>query len=102
MPCEAPDADKKWLSGIKANAVNKTRKSIISFDNKTLDNGLRSFKVPVTAVFGSYDIYGKSKDAINKRFSNLNYITIENSGHLPWIQNQQDFTVLLNDFYGMP
>jgi len=102
IPSEAPEADKRWLSGINANAVNKTRKSVISYDNKTLDSDLANFKAPVTAAFGIYDIYGTSKETINKRFKKLNYVTIENSGHLPWIQNQHDFTVLLYDFYGMP
>ena len=100
IPGEAPEADKKWLSGITANAVNKTRKSIISIDNKALDKDLENFKAPVTAVFGSYDIYGASKESVNKRFTNINYVTIEDSGHLPWIQNHNKFTILLHDFYG--
>lgn len=99
-PSEAPEADKSWLSGIKADAFNKTIKSVISFDNKILDKNLENFMAPVTTIFGSYDIYGASRESVNKRFPNMNYVTIEDSGHLPWIQNKHKFTLLLHDFYG--
>lgn len=99
-PKIAPPAGEQWLSGISAQAINKTRKNIISLNNNALDEALESFNKPVSAVFGSYDIYGESKMLIKKRFTNLNYTILEKSGHLPWLQNAEAFSKILSKHYG--
>lgn len=98
-PKIAPPAGEQWLSGINAQAINKTRKNIVSLSNNVLNESLKSFNKPVSVVFGSYDIYGESKTLIKKRFKNLNYTIIDNSGHLPWIQNEEAFSKILSEHY---
>ena len=98
-PNDAVEAKPNWLLGINAIAINKTRKNIILLNNAALDEALMDFNKPVTVLFGSYDIYGKSKELIKVRFPNLNYIILENSGHLAWIQDNRNFKKLLNEFY---
>jgi len=101
-PGEAPDADEDWLSGIRADAVNKTRRSLVSFENHRLDEGLEGFDAPVLVVFGRKDIYGPSKALVRKRLPCAAFKTIENAGHLPWLQNSVAFEETLYQFYGLP
>lgn len=100
-PNEAVEVDPSWLSGINATAINKTRKNIVSLNNATLDEALRDFSKPVTVLFGSYDIYGESQEFIKNRFPNSIHMILENSGHLPWVQDSANFKKLLNQFYAL-
>ncbi len=101
IPSKAPNADEHWLSGINAKAVNKTRKSIVAFDNNQLDKSLHNFNKPVVVTFGSYDIYGVSKELTRERLPNSTYKIFENAGHLPWLQDKTTFTKIIHKFYGM-
>lgn len=101
-PAEADDAEENWLSGISANAVNKTRKSVVSIKNEDLEKSLNDFDKPTTVIFGDYDIYGESKEVIKARFSDINYRIMKNSGHLPWIQSAVDYKKILYEFYDLP
>ena len=98
-PNAAPDASKNWLSGINATAVNKTRKNIVATDNNKLDHNINGLKAPVIVTFGQYDIYGESKDIVQKRLPNSLQTIFKNAGHLPWIQNEGLFSLVVNEFY---
>lgn len=100
-PSKAPEADESWLLGIKAKAVNDTRKNIVSFECSLLDKGLVGIDFPVTVLFGEYDIYGESSELIKERLPNANYIILEGSGHLPWIQSKDRFLSILYDHYSL-
>ena len=101
IPSEAPDASKAWLAGINAKAVNKTRKSVVANDNNILNHKLNGFNAPVTVTFGKYDIYGESKNLVQERFLNSTQTVFDNAGHLPWIQDKESFSLVVNKFYGV-
>jgi len=97
IPKEAPKADENWLLGINAQAINKTRKSIITMNNDEII--LSNINIPAIVTFGKYDIYGESKVNIYKRLPNIKKVTFNNAGHLPWIQDEKEFSSVMSKFY---
>ena len=99
-PREALPADKAWLKGIRAKAINLTRRSIIKINNEELRPDLSRLDIPIQLLFGSDDIYGASSKQWLSRWPNAKQMTLNNVGHLPWIQGKQEFIRILEGFYG--
>jgi proline iminopeptidase len=97
-PKQAPAADKAWLSGIRARAVNLTRRSIVGMPDQKLSN-LSKLHIPVCLVYGANDIYGNSRKHSIERWPNAKCVTMSGVGHLPWIQGKQEFVHVLDSFY---
>jgi len=99
-PRTAPAADEGWLEGIRALAVNGTRRGILDFDNRAWEARLSGLNVPVLVTYGAYDIYGESRRYTFERWPAAKQVRMEHAGHLPWIQDQKAFVELLREFYG--
>lgn len=98
-PGDAPEASKNWLAGINATAVNKTRKNIVAADNIKLNHDIKDLNIPVIVTYGKHDIYGESKNIIQERLPKLILKVFNNAGHLPWIQDSESFSLVVNEFY---
>ncbi len=99
VPAKAPPADAAWLKGIRAEAINGIRHSIVSLDSRAWEVGLSGLKVPVLVIYGAYDIYGPSKRRTFERWPGSQQVLLEHAGHLPWIQDRQEFLRVIGKFY---
>ena len=86
------------IEQVRADPVNKTRDYILKYP---LLNSPVSYRFPIVVQYGEdeKDIYAQSKQHIYKRFPNAKFSTIENSGHIAWLNNSRDFNELLQSFY---
>jgi hypothetical protein len=50
---------------------------------------------PVTVLYGGRDIYGSGTQVVYSRFPEAQKILLENSGHIPWLQDKERFTEIL-------
>jgi proline iminopeptidase len=99
-PGTAPAVDERWLAGIRARAVNGTRRAIAGLDGPNWEARLGEARVPVLVAYGAYDIYAGSSRSTSARWPSARQVLMRNSGHLPWIQDREAFAGLLREFYG--
>jgi proline iminopeptidase len=97
-PRAAPDPDPAWLSGCSPVAMMRTDRAV-SGANPDVLNGLSRYEEPVLIVYGAYDILDTGVDIVRRRFPDAVQVTIENSGHLPWLQNPAAYQQILLQFY---
>ncbi len=100
-PSRAAPADGTWLKGIRAEAINGTRRSAVAMGSREWEAKLSGLKVPVLVTYGSYDIYGDSKRHTFERWPGAQTVLLEHAGHLPWIQDRQAFLQVIGNFYGL-
>ncbi len=50
-------------------------------------------------MYGDNNIYVKSKKFVTNRYPTAKIKIINNSGHLPWLHNPNEFKTTLNSFY---
>lgn len=92
-------ADPKWLAGVRARAIVKTRRSVLQMDSDEFDRSVRELGIPALVVFGDYDIYGeRTADALS-RLPNAEAKVLADCGHLPWLQQPEEFRRLLEGFF---
>ena len=95
-PDKFPDWSKKYdelltHSGF-AKALISTTKNLVSLDD--IHNKIHSLGIPVYAFWGRHDnvvVYDEFKDRLEDMLPNRKEFFIENSGHLPHMENQDDF-----------
>ena len=78
-----------------AKALISTTKNLVSLDD--IHYKIHSLDIPVYAFWGRYDnvvVYDDFKDRLEKMLPNRKEFFIENSGHLPHMENQDDFEKL--------
>lgn len=85
-----------YLENIKAEPINKTRKSIIKYPLLVQQEN-PSFKI--TVVYGDRDIYQSSKDFVVNRYPTAKIFSLKNSGHLPWLHNPTEYFRILKSHY---
>ena len=90
---------KEWLHGINAKALFKTRKSIMNKSHLSLNELPAINSIPILVLYGTDDIYQSTKWITRARFPNAQYIELENSGHFPWLQDNENFMLILSQFY---
>lgn len=95
-PASAADADANWLNGIFSRAMIETKKSIL---NRDAYFPVKADGIPVMILYGADDIYGGDYDVLYNRFKESSKIVLEDSGHLPWLQNPDRYFNILTDFY---
>lgn len=81
-----------WLDGIAADPVNNTRRSILAYPPLERMN---EFSFPVTIIYGDKDIYGESRKQVIERYPAAQVVVIENSGHLPWAHQPEQFSAAI-------
>jgi len=95
VPAPAPE----WLNGVKAKAVNETRKNLVMLDNNKFNTRFGKVNVPLLLTYGKYDIYGPSRSSKIQTLPNAKYVEFENAGHLAWIQSSDSFERIAQEFY---
>ncbi len=79
-----------------ANALLSTRKNHVSLDVE--HEMINEAGIPVYTIFGDSDsvvVYDTFKDRLSELLPNRNEIFISNSGHLPHMENQNEFEAYL-------
>ena len=98
-PEKFPDWSKKYdelltHSGF-AKALISTTKNLVSLDD--IHNKIHSLGIPVFTFWGRHDnvvVYDEFKDRLEDMLPNRKEFFIENSGHLPHMENQDDFEMI--------
>lgn len=98
-PRSAQPADPEWLAGLHAEPMRQTTRALRDADPVLLD-GIGDAQIPVLVEFGGDDIYRTADSVLRRRFPRARHVTLERSGHLPWLQASEDFQGLLEGFYG--
>jgi proline iminopeptidase len=99
-PKMAPDPDPAWLAGCSAQAMIATDRAM-SHEDPAVLAGVSSYRGPVMVLYGEYDIFDPQSQAIvRRRFPQAVQITLEGSGHLPWLQNGAGYRERLARFFG--
>lgn len=94
-------AEEEWLNNVNKKVLTDTRREIIKMDRSFLNRASSYSNLPVIFLYGSHDIY-RETTYINKiRWPNAQYIELEDSGHLPWIQDRNNFRSVLSQFYDL-
>tara|TARA_B100000902_G_scaffold2196_1_gene2775 strand:- start:3134 stop:4090 length:957 start_codon:yes stop_codon:yes gene_type:complete len=96
QPDQYPDWEDKYkvLQKYKgfAKALLSTNKNLISLDD--VHNRIDSLRIPVYTFWGEFDdvvIYDEFQDNLEKVYPNRKEFFISNSGHLPHLENQEEF-----------
>ena len=95
-PDKFPDWSKKYDELLThfgfAKALISTTKNLVSLDD--IHNKIHSLGIPVYAFWGRHDnvvVYDEFKDRLEEMLPNRKEFFIEKSGHLPHMENQDDF-----------
>ena len=75
-----------------ARALISTTKNLVTLDD--IHKKIDSLNIPVYTFWGEYDnvvVYDEFKDRLNKVFPNRKEFFITKSGHLPHMENQEEF-----------
>tara|TARA_B100001113_G_scaffold349018_1_gene343779 strand:+ start:53 stop:979 length:927 start_codon:yes stop_codon:yes gene_type:complete len=95
-PDKFPDWSKKYDELLThygfARALISTTKNLVSLDEAHYK--IHSLDIPVFTFWGRHDnvvVYDQFKDRLEKMLPNRKEFFIENSGHLPHMENQDDF-----------
>jgi len=97
-PRQAPDPDEHWLSGCSADAMIRTDRAVPRQDPALL-NALATYAGPAMVVYGEHDIFGTSADVVRRRLPQALQVTLHDSGHLHWLQNEAGYREALHHFY---
>jgi proline iminopeptidase len=97
-PSKAPAPDQRWLAGCSATAMIRTDRAVSREDPAVLD-GLARYEGPAMILYGAYDIFGTSTDIVRHRFPRAVQVTLQDSGHLHWLQNEAGYREALRSFY---
>ena len=97
-PESAPDPDPKWLAGCSPVAMMKTYRALSKERPQVLE-GASSYQGPVLVLYGAFDIFEDGTDIVRSRFPRAHQVTLENSGHVHWLQNPSGYAKALGDFY---
>ncbi|MCX2740408.1 alpha/beta hydrolase [Pontibacter anaerobius] len=86
------------IDHIYAKPINRTSLALLREPilEPMIDQG---FKFTVT--YGQDDIYGDSKKYVRERYPYANYITIPQSSHFAWLQNEPAFYDILSEHYNL-
>ena len=95
----APDPDPGWLSGSSRIAMIKTDRAISKEGSEVLKRA-SSDEGPVMVLYGAFDIFGAGTDIVRSRFPHAVQVTLENSGHVHWLQNPAGYAKALGSVAG--
>ncbi len=96
---DAPKPDLDWLRGVRSRAMRLTRKSMMPMSPDRLPDRVEAPGIPVLILFGGRDIYGAESEVLLARFPSAHHVLLEDSGHLPWIDDPPGFEGVVSDFY---
>jgi pimeloyl-ACP methyl ester carboxylesterase len=98
-PSPAPDPDERWLDGCSADAMISTDRAASRDDPATL-RGLATYAGPAMVLYSDHDIFRTSSDVVRRRrLPQAIHVTLDDSGHLHWLQNEAAYRDTLPHFY---
>jgi Predicted hydrolases or acyltransferases (alpha/beta hydrolase superfamily) len=97
-PRSAPDPEAGWLRGSSPVAMIKTDRAISKEGPEALKCA-SSYEGPVLVLFGAFDIFGEGTEIVRSRFPQALQVTLEDSGHVHWLQNPAGYANALGEFY---
>ena len=84
-----------------ARALISTTKNLVTLDD--IHKKIDSLNIPVYTFWGEFDnvvVYDEFKDRLNKVFPNRKEFFITKSGHLPHMENQEEFENIFFKYLG--
>jgi pimeloyl-ACP methyl ester carboxylesterase len=97
-PGSAPDPDPAWLAGGSAVAMIKTDRAI-SREHPDAIEGASSYEGPALVLYGASDIFADGTQIVRSRFPHAIQVTLQDSGHVHWLQNPSGYADALREFY---
>jgi len=97
-PKSAPDPDPMWLLGCSHLAMIKTDRAMLKERPDALDEA-STFDGPVLVLYWAFDNQEAANDIVRRRFPGAQQVTLENSGHVHWINNPTGYAAVLMAFY---
>ncbi len=97
-PGSAPDPDPAWLAGGSPVAMIKTDRAITREHPDAL-TGAPGYEGPVLVLYGAADIFGDGTEIVRSRFPHAIQVTLQDSGHVHWLQNPSGYADALGGFY---
>jgi len=97
-PGSAPDPDPGWLAGASPVAMIKTDRAI-SREHPDVLTGASSYQGPALVLYGASDIFGDGTEIVRSRFPHATQVTLQDSGHVHWLQNPSGYADALGEFY---
>lgn len=85
------------LEAVHAKPINKSRAAIIAYKSLSI---VQDPPFPILIAYGANDIYGESKQEVQKRYPTSTLVEINGAGHIPWLHNPMAFGQVLERFYG--
>jgi pimeloyl-ACP methyl ester carboxylesterase len=58
-----------------------------------------SYEGPVLVLYGADDIFGDGTEIVRRRFPHAIQVTLQDSGHVHWLQNPSGYVDALGGFY---
>jgi pimeloyl-ACP methyl ester carboxylesterase len=100
-PRHAFPPDPKWLDGVNGEALEKTSRALAAAHPGAIQTATTPPTWPVLIVSGraGYDMFGADVNTVYARFPTARRVILQNSGHLPWIQDREAFQKALARFY---
>ncbi|MGA2836634.1 MAG: alpha/beta hydrolase [Acidimicrobiales bacterium] len=97
-PRSAPDADPKWIAGCSPTAMMKTDRAI-SREHPGVLGSVSTYRGPVLVLYGEWDIFASGREIVRSRYPNATQVTLQDSGHVHWLQNPSGYAGALRQFY---
>jgi proline iminopeptidase len=97
-PRSAPDPDPEWLAGCSPIAMMKTDRAV-SRERPEVLGSVSSYQGPVLVLYGAFDIFESGRQIVRSRYPHARQVTLENSGHVHWLQNPSAYAEALSEFY---
>jgi pimeloyl-ACP methyl ester carboxylesterase len=97
-PRSAPDPDPVWLAGGSAEAMIKTDRAI-SREHPDVLKGASSYEGPALVLYGACDIFADGTQIVRSWFPHTIQVTLQDSGHVHWLQNPTGYADALRQFY---
>jgi len=93
--------DPQWLNGVSGEALERTSRAVAAAKPTLMQTVADAPTWPVLILYGrqGYDIFGSEVHTVYVRFPTARRIVLQNSGHLPWIQDREAFQKVLASFY---
>lgn len=61
--------------------------------------GVSGYEGPALVLYGAYDIFAAAAEIVRSRLPRAVQVTLEDSGHLHWLQNPSAYANALHQFY---
>ena len=71
----------------------------ISREHPDALKGASSYEGPALVLYGASDIFADGTQIVRSRFSHAIQATLQDSGHVHWLQNPSGYADALREFY---